>query len=366
MTAELDRLATSDGAGQLSGAVVAVDSGQMVWSHGGQPLRPASVTKLLTGAAALRVLGPDHRVDTTVVAGDRPDTVVMVAGGDVMLDQARLDDLAAQVIAARGQGTVTRVLVDTGVWSDNDFASGWHAEDVPGGYIAPMQPVMVHGGRIGGDSGDLPRSAAPALDAAAALATRLGAGDTGFGGSPEQAEVLARVHSAPLVERLGAIMQHSDNVMAEALGREIAVARGVQRPDSAAAARAVIDVLAGMGVDTTGVVLADTCGLSDDNRIPPATLTGVLVQAVESPPLTPLVGTLPISNATGTLAGRYADTPAKGFVRAKTGTLLETSALAGTVTSRGGVVYVFALLSNGTPPFAARPVLDRMAAAVQG
>lgn len=79
------------------------------------------------------------------------------------------------------------VLVDTSIWSDQTFAPGWERIDIDAGYIAPVEPVMIEGGRIGGSRGDLPRTHTPALDVAEAIAERIGATTTGEGSAPEDA-----------------------------------------------------------------------------------------------------------------------------------------------------------------------------------
>ena len=71
--------------------------------------------------------------------------------------------------------------------------------------------------------------------------------------------------------------------------------------------------------------------------------------------------TLPVAAGDGTLIHRYGDLSGRGWVRAKTGTLDDTSGLAGTVTSVGGNVYTFAFLSNGSNILDARRAMDEMA-----
>jgi D-alanyl-D-alanine carboxypeptidase/D-alanyl-D-alanine-endopeptidase (penicillin-binding protein 4) len=53
-------------------------------------------------------------------------------------------------------------------------------------------------------------------------------------------------------------------------------------------------------------------------------------------------------------------------VRAKTGTLTGTNALAGVVPDVDGRLLVFAFMSNGPDPVGARPRLDALAAALRG
>lgn len=160
------------------------------------------------------------------------------------------------------------------------------------------------------------------------------------------------------------MMIWSDNVMAEAVGHELAVHRG--QPGSASAAtQSTLDVLTGHGFDITGVTLADNSGLSTYNLIPPRVLDDVLHDAASDTPLRHLLATLPVAGGSGTLTDRYQDLPGRGWVRAKTGTLTGTSALAGVVTADSGRVYSFALLSNGSDILAARAALDRFASAIR-
>ncbi|MGI9589397.1 MAG: D-alanyl-D-alanine carboxypeptidase, partial [Dietzia maris] len=79
-----------------------------------------------------------------------------------------------------------------------------------------------------------------------------------------------------------------------------------------------------------------------------------------------LLDTLPVAAGSGTLVDRFTGPAAAGagWVRAKTGTLAGTSTLAGSVTSTDGRTMSFALLSSGTDPAVARPVLDRIAAEI--
>jgi D-alanyl-D-alanine carboxypeptidase/D-alanyl-D-alanine-endopeptidase (penicillin-binding protein 4) len=66
----------------------------------------------------------------------------------------------------------------------------------------------------------------------------------------------------------------------------------------------------------------------------------------------------------GSLTFRFQDSFGRGWVRAKTGTLTGTSALAGLATTRHGHTLVFALVSNRIPvldTLDARAALDGLA-----
>lgn len=350
-------------------------SGEVVFEQrAGEALRPASTTKILTAAAALLELGPADRIATRVYRDG--DGVVIKAAGDVWLDAEALDSLAADVAA---HGPFSAVTIDVSDWDGMpELLPGWDPVDIDGGYVAPLQPAMLNGGRgLIDATGDIPRSHTPALDVAQALAERVGSAvggaggaggagaavEVGFGAVPEGAEQIAMVESPDLTTRLAMMMKESDNVYAEAIGREVALHRG--QTDAPAATMAV---LAEHHFDTTNTAIHDNSGLSTLNLITPALLDSVLARAAGAPDgggasaaLHPLLAALPIASGDGTLRERYANLPGRGWVRAKTGTLDGTSGLAGTVTSEVGNVYTFAFISNGSEVLEARRAMDELA-----
>lgn len=375
------------GLGTLTGVVVDPAGRGALWERGpAQPQVPASVTKLLTTSAALLRLEPTARFTTTVVAGPTPDSVVLVGGGDPTLSSlpagresvypgaARLDDLAAAVRAARGTGPPVRtVYLDLTRYTGDRMAPGWDVADIAAGNIAPIVPVMADGGRRDPTAVDGARTPSPTEDVARELGRRLGSAAVTVreAPAPPGAAPLGSVVSPPLTALVRTALENSDNVLAEALGREVARAAGA--PASfAGAADAVRRTLGERGVDVAGVALSDTSGLSTADRIPAATLAAVLAPASapagadpRAAALRPILDGLPVAGGGGTLADRYpAGTPtgdARGWVRAKTGTLTNANALAGTVTDVDGRTLVFAFMSNGVDSLTARPRLDALA-----
>ncbi len=370
--------------GVVTGRVADARTGKMLWQQGSDvPMQPASTNKVLTVAAALLTLDRDERVTTKVVSADpaRPGTVVLVGGGDPTLsaapvDQdtwypgaARIADLAAQI---RNKGVKpTAVLVDTSLFSGPEMAPGWDPADIAGGDFAPIEPVMLDGGRTQPVSVESQRSLTPALDAGRALAVALGVNPATVTTAPGPAagDELASVQSAPLIERLRQMMSVSDNVMAESIARE--VAGHDQRPRSfAGAVAAVTDRLSRAGVEMTGATLYDSSGLSVLDRLTATNLDEVVSLAAgpDQPALRPLVDLLPVAGGSGTLSDRFLDPEtsqgAAGWLRAKTGSLTATNALAGIVTDRGGRVLTFALISNGAGQ-TGRTAIDALAATLR-
>ena len=352
----LTSLAENPGLGQFHGQVSSASGGVVFDRASGEALRPASVTKVLTAAAALLTLDQNDTITTQVVRGVNPNAVTIKAAGDVWLDAEALDDLAEQI------GSADEVYIDTSAWDGMpEMMPGWDPVDIDGGFVAPLQPAMLSGGRLGGETtGDVPRSHTPAEDVARALGERVGASVVAVQDAPPEGEIVAEVESPTLVERLEMMMKESDNVYAEAIGREVALARGTK--DAPSATLAVLDE---RGFDTSNVTLSDNSGLSTDNLIPPAVLDAVLIDATSKPELRPLLATLPVAAGEGTLLDRYGDLPGRGWVRAKTGTLDGTAALAGTVTSEHGNVYTFALICNDADVLEARRAMDEFTSALR-
>lgn len=369
--------------GKFTGRITDALTGEQLWARDATvPMQPASTNKTLTAAAALLTLDRDVRL-TTRVLSTSPGVVVLVAGGDQTLsaaprgvdtwyrDAARIIDLADQI---RRSGTDVRtVQVDVSLYRGPSMAVGWDPLDIDGGDIAPIEPIMLDGGRTQPVSVESRRSRTPALDAGRALAAalRLDPATVTVTSSAAGARgtEIASVQSPPLMQRLRDMMNFSDNVMAESIGREVAAATG-QPQSFDGASRAVLKALQDAGIDTTGARLLDSSGLSVDDRLTAKTLDEVVQAAAgdSMPELRPLVDLLPIAGGSGTLSNRYLDTEdgraAAGYLRAKTGSLTGTNSLAGIVTDESGRVLTFALLSNDAGP-TGRTALDAFAATLR-
>ncbi|MDO4685311.1 MAG: D-alanyl-D-alanine carboxypeptidase/D-alanyl-D-alanine-endopeptidase [Corynebacterium sp.] len=346
-TKDLQALIDDPALGSFVGRISNASTGETIWSNeDNEPVRPASTMKVLTAAAALLKLPHDHEVETAVVK-QSANTVVIRGGGDVRLTEENIETLADAA------GTADQVLVDTSAWKWEPMHPAWDPADIPAGFIAPMEPVMLD---------QNPRSATPGLDVAKAVADRIGATSFGYTTNSD-GDVVKTIKSKPLFDRLHYMMLESDNVVAESIGREVALA--VDSSGKTDPPTAVSNILKEHGISLDGARIDDTSGLSEDNLLTAKILDDIMLKAATSEQLRDLLYTLPVAGGTGTLKTRFNDTDGEGWVRAKTGTLTDTSSLAGTVTSRDGVVYTFALISNQSEVLPARSALDALTTALR-
>ncbi|MFC4019745.1 D-alanyl-D-alanine carboxypeptidase/D-alanyl-D-alanine-endopeptidase [Micromonospora sp. GCM10011542] len=392
--AALDPLVRAAALGdRVNVSVADVTTGQSLFTKGAdEGTVPASVTKLATAVTVLAARGPGYRIPTRAVAGATPGEVVIVGGGDPTLavgkkgyypGAARLDDLATQVRAALGGAAPTRVTVDGSVYSGPVYGPGWDADIPTGGYGGAVTALMTDGARRDpdADSGGAERVSEPDLAAGRAFARLLGvptdtvkrgaAPAAGTGGTPAPGTELGTVQSPPLIRLVDIMISESDNLLAEALARQVALARN--QPASFDGAAAAMDaVVSELGLPADEISLSDGSGLSRRNRISPSLLTDLIRVAGggDHPELAGVFGGLPVGGWSGTLGERYqreAGTAAgAGTVRAKTGTLTGVHAIAGLVTTADGRLLTFAVLTDRVPggTDTAQPALDRITAAL--
>jgi serine-type D-Ala-D-Ala carboxypeptidase/endopeptidase (penicillin-binding protein 4) len=353
---------------RLTGAtVIDLASGRVVFAqHAHRPLLPASNEKLATTYAALTALGPSFRIETDVL-GDGTQSgstwegdVVLRGYGDPTLSTADLRSLAGQV-SADGIAHISGKVLGDESWFDARRAGvGWkrqfYLHESPA-----LSALIVNRGWDGREETQ------PALYAAQLFRkdlVRAGvsvAGPATTGVAAADAAALAAVESPPLSALVRFMDTQSDNFTAEMLMKQVGA---VQGPAGTAAAGIVETrrLLAAAGVPLAGVRMVDGSGLSLDDRWTAAGLAAELRAMWLDPDLRPYVaGSLPLAGVNGTLSHRMRRGPAHRFVRAKTGTTDNSSALSGFAGR-----YVFSIVENGYPVWTANAEasLDRFAQAL--
>jgi len=347
-----------------------------------QPRVPASATKILTAATVLAAFGVDETLSTRVVR-DAGGRLVIVGAGDPSLRASRNDpgigatlenlaQLTAAALREQGVDGPVGLGVDISAFSGPELATGWDQADVTSCYVRPVVALMTN---VAPGAPCRP-GISPDLAAAGDFATFLAAAGIEVQGEPErvtaptEVTVVAEVRSPPMAALVEQMVLDSDNTGAEMLAH---IAGGVLagQPSFAGGAAATSKVLGEWGIPTDGLVLDDGSGMSSDNRIAPLTVAGVLRAAATPerlPTLWPVTSGLPAAGFEGTLAQRFSADVAgggRGDVRAKTGTLVGVSALAGQVVTESGQLLHFVFLADATGSTAgARAQLDRAAAAL--
>ncbi len=309
-------------------------------------------------------------------------SIVLTGGGDPVLAAHRyprgdypqpatlsaLADATAKALRARGI-TAVRVNFDDSRFGGPQVAPGWKAFGSAGNYfssgnITPITGLEVDQGRLtsGGtpdDSDDpgnyRPRSVTPSRDAVHAFAAMLRKDGITVRGTPAPARApadgspLAAVHSPPLAEIVQQMLSESNNVIAETLARQAAIATG--RPGSFQGAAAAV-MAAAARLNVTGLRLVDGSGLSPMDRISPQALVSLVGLAARSGPrsLRPVITGMPVAGFSGTLGPGSFFGPfgrdALGTVRAKTGNLTHVATMAGVAYTAGGQLLAFAFMGN--------------------
>jgi D-alanyl-D-alanine carboxypeptidase/D-alanyl-D-alanine-endopeptidase (penicillin-binding protein 4) len=331
------------------------------------PLAPASTQKLLTGAAALAVLGPQHTFTTRAATNGRlvgntlTGNLYVVGGGDpVLATPAFVNSLRSRALTSTEPVTPLTSLADAivgagvrlirgavvgddsrhdrlrflPVWKPNYRTEGDigalsalgvdHGYATPGGSVAPADPAL-----------------ATAQQLVAMLVARGVSIDDGAasGSAPARVHDVAHIESPPLAALVAGMLTASDNWIAETLVREIGVAVA-HHGGTAAGTAAVMRVLAARHISMKHVSVFDGSGLAPSNRVTCAALVGV-IDLARNPRFAAIDRGLAVAGRTGTLATRFLGDPLQGVLRAKTGHIDGVAALAGVVDDAEHLRFAF-------------------------
>ena len=384
-TCSVAAAATDPRLGSFEGAVVDAATGEVLFDRSGStPARTGSVMKTLTSAVALSVLGPDHRLTTTVTGDAASGSIALVGGGDATLSAGggsvypgapTLSDLAGQVGASLGGGPVTAITLDSTWWSTADeWHPSWARSEQTIGYHSEVTALQVDGDRATPTAQTSPRSTDPVGRAGEAFRRALvAAGVPGAATAPmtqgaaTSSTVLGTVRSQPVSSLVSTLLPTSDNTLAEMLARASSKAAGAD--GSAASLTGVYRQVLGSayGLSVGDVTIVDGSGLSEDNAVPATTMARFMVQVgARQQSLGTVLDALPVSGRSGTLASRFTgpNAAAAGAVRAKTGWIDTAYTLSGTIQAQDGRQLTFAFYAIGDVRDSARAALDTLTTAV--
>ncbi|HEX8502696.1 MAG TPA: D-alanyl-D-alanine carboxypeptidase [Pyrinomonadaceae bacterium] len=339
---------------RLSGEVVRQEAADQAYN-------PASAVKLVTALAALRTFGARHRFATAIWITGAFDKTTGTVAGDLVVsgrDPSFHDEHAVAVareLNQLGVKTVTGDLVVAPFFTMN------------------FSPSALRSGERLYDTLDAGRRPAAATRAwydtrvalrdAEALRTTPSVAVMGavyVAPVPKGARSISTHYSPQLSDVLKVLLCYSNNFMAERLGDQLGGAAGLMRMLSN-----------DLGLKAGEFRLASASGLGV-NRMTPrqmmkvyrALLGELHRHGLKAADILPVAGVDP-----GTLQRRYADSPSRGSVIAKTGTLPRTdggvSALVGQLRTRNNDTLLFVIFDQRGSVVRFRQWQDALVADVQ-
>jgi len=153
-------------------------------------------------------------------------------------------------------------------------------------------------------------------------------------------------HSRPLGDLVRLVNKYSNNVMTRHLELTLGAERFGPPATPEKGQRAIVEVLGDRGIDTEGLDISNSAGLSRDVRISARQLGQVLAAAWRSPYMPEFVSSLAMAGLDGTLRSRFRGTAEEGRMHLKTGTLDDVSSIAGYVTTPSGRRLMVVLMVN--------------------
>jgi D-alanyl-D-alanine carboxypeptidase/D-alanyl-D-alanine-endopeptidase (penicillin-binding protein 4) len=338
-------------------SVVVGDGGHVWYRHRATVARPpASNEKLLLSMALLERFGGTHTFSVRAQAsgvdvdGTIAGNLYLRGEGDPEVADPRLRTLAKRLWQAGVRAIEGHVVGVTGPFRRDWFAPGWKRY-FPRDYVALPTALTFRGNTAAGRHITDPerRAAVFLTHALRDRGVKIGSGGTaGTGGAA--LGVIASASSKPLRTIVEHMDRRSINFFAEVLGKALAYWSG----DAGTIANGADRICALESAHGVGGTCHDSSGLSYRNRQTARGIVRMLWWAERQPWLGALRTALPHANQ-GTLRHRLGGVK----LRAKTGTLIDVSALSGWVWSDAADGWVtFSIMSNGMNAYAAKDLED--------
>jgi D-alanyl-D-alanine carboxypeptidase/D-alanyl-D-alanine-endopeptidase (penicillin-binding protein 4) len=324
---------------------------------------PGSNQKLLTGAVALDVLGPDRRFTTkllgivsgSVVRGD----LWLVGSGDPLLTTRTypmtekyptmtptdVEQLVDALVSLGIKSIEGGVVGDESVYDRERYVPSW-GDGIRSVEAGPLGALMINDGSI---SGSPLKPANPAFAAASEFTKLLTARGITVRDSPDIGEssidtpTIATLESAPMSEIV--LVGNGAGTRVDGL-------------------TVIANKISEWGLPGAGVALLDASGLDRGNLLTCRLLTELLQRDGKEG----LVTTgMALAGKTGTLRDVFLTGPGSGTMRAKTGTLNGVKSLSGVMPLDDGRASYFSLIMNGSGVSTVnfyRPIWNNLASAL--
>ncbi len=377
--------------GKFYAYVVDVNTGRVLLDINGAEATPsASVLKVLSVAAALNNLPANYTASTKVyTVPSQPGVIVLKGGGDHTLSKvtkgsyttyakaARLETLASKVLTSwNSDQSITKIILDSSFFKGASYNPYWLASDRTNGYISHITALQVDSDRANGDQTSSAYSGYRSTDPVIKTGTLFKQALKGLaptaklikGTLPKEAVELTSVTSQPITTWMAHAIGISDNTETEFIARHAAKAFGLP-PSFTSIEPMVKNMLSGLGIDSSQLVMKDASGLAQANRVTPKMITELMVKvALGNSAIAPLESYLPVAGVgPGSMGGRFtgANAVARKFVKGKTGFIPGLYSLAGIINAKDGsrLAYsIFARSADGkTVGWSTRGALDTVA-----
>lgn len=397
-------LREAEALGVRTGLVAFSAAGDRVLAHhrAHEGFIPASNQKVLTSIAALHGLGPEFVFETGFAL---EQGVLVVRGGadpnwitGTEHDPARIFTAVARRLRNQGVTAVRAVELQAGVFGGPRRPEGWPQDQLDRPYCPPTGALVLDAGcfrarvqPIGGGAsvdvlaptvlpgaskvrirpgqtapwmrerdgvieahGRMPRGADPVVIEATVqdparvfergLEEILRREGVAVRADAPERDLVMPSYRSPLAPALRAALVESSNFHAEQVLRALGAAVAEDGSFSGGAAAMRVQLLALLGEVPETLRITDGSGLSRQNRVTPALLARAIAAARLRPDYGEALLTAMATPGEGTLKRRFADSPARGVTRAKSGWIRGASSLSGLVDGRA-----FAILMNYEP-----------------
>lgn len=338
---------------RVSVQIVSADKYDLLYSHNPQEqMIPASITKLVTAAIAIDVLGISYDFRTVAYTDDSDIKDGAINGnlylkgyGDPDLNSGDISYLANE-IAVKGIKEITgNIVYDDSYFDDNYYGlANYYSGDTQKSYWPFVSALNFNKN---------PGQYDPASTAASYLLgelNSLGVITTGItiGGETPKAAKEVAVVSHSIYDVIANMNKQSDNLSAiavfKAVGAEYRSAPGsLEKGEDAA-----IDFLTSIGNPRGSFDILEGSGLTRFNTVNSDLYIRLLKYMYDDvKTFDYFYGSMAIAGVDGTLRNRMLGTEAEKNVHAKTGTLNSVSTLSGYAVSRDNELLMFYIAMNG-------------------
>jgi D-alanyl-D-alanine carboxypeptidase/D-alanyl-D-alanine-endopeptidase (penicillin-binding protein 4) len=334
---------------KVSCKVMHADFGKVLYELDPEiPMIPASITKIITGAASYSKLGANYKIPTIVYTDDNDIKDGVINGnlylkgfGDPDLNSGDMQTLAAE-ISKKGITEITGNIVADDSYFDSKYytLSGVYKGDTGPSYWPYVSGLCL----------DKSTGAVSAGNTLSSYLTYSGVNVSGgviSGVTPDGAKEVAQISHA-IYDVLSYMLKESDNHSAITMFKLLG-AKYKSTPATLEDGQEVISsFLTELGIDRYSYEILEGSGLTRYNKVNAEMYIKILKYMYDDRfTFDYFMNSLPIAGKDGTLRKRMIGTEAEGNVYAKTGTINSVSALSGYVIDKDNEILIFYIVMNG-------------------